>query len=142
LTHSVSLYIHFRLLLPPNEILPRAKFTLRPVLRSPIYGERYCTALEQWASAKHCGVEQRAPSIFGRAAITLGIGRNSSYVYCLLLFNFCSLYQVIRVSNRKSVDKYLSIPVSVSILKLWSGLIALPAPTKVVILLKVVRSVL
>jgi len=25
-------------------------------------------------SAKLCGVEQRAPSIFGRAAITLGIG--------------------------------------------------------------------
>ena len=30
------------------------------------------------ASAKHCGVEQRAPSIFGRAAITLGIGPHSS----------------------------------------------------------------
>jgi len=28
----------------------------------------------QWASAKLCGVEQRAPPIFGRAAITLGIG--------------------------------------------------------------------
>jgi len=27
-----------------------------------------------WASAKLCGVEQRAPPIFGRAAITLGIG--------------------------------------------------------------------
>ena len=26
------------------------------------------------ASAKLCGVEQRAPPIFGRAAITLGIG--------------------------------------------------------------------
>jgi len=26
------------------------------------------------ASAKLCGVEQRAPLIFGRAAITLGIG--------------------------------------------------------------------
>ena len=26
------------------------------------------------ASAKHCGVEQRAPPIFGRAAITLSIG--------------------------------------------------------------------
>ena len=28
----------------------------------------------QWASAKLCGVDQRAPPIFGRAAITLGIG--------------------------------------------------------------------
>ena len=27
--------------------------------------------LQQWASAKLCGVEQRAPPIFGRAAITL-----------------------------------------------------------------------
>ena len=27
-----------------------------------------------WASAKLCGVEQRAPPIFGRVAITLGIG--------------------------------------------------------------------
>jgi len=30
-------------------------------------------------SAKLCGVEQRAPSIFGRAAITLGIGSHSSW---------------------------------------------------------------
>jgi len=39
---------------------------------------RYCTVLQQWASAKLCGVEQRAPPIFGRAAITLGIGPHSS----------------------------------------------------------------
>jgi len=31
-----------------------------------------------WASAKLCGVEQRAPHIFGRAAITLGTGPHSS----------------------------------------------------------------
>ena len=36
--------------------------------------ERYCAALQYWASTKLCGVEQRAPPIFGRAAITLGIG--------------------------------------------------------------------
>jgi len=35
---------------------------------------RYCMVFEQSASAKLCGVDQRAPSIFGRAAITLGIG--------------------------------------------------------------------
>jgi len=29
---------------------------------------------QYWASAKLCGVEQRAPPIFGRAVITLGIG--------------------------------------------------------------------
>ena len=32
-----------------------------------------------------CGVEQRAPPIFGRAAIMLGIGPHSSFVcYCAL----------------------------------------------------------
>jgi len=40
--------------------------------------QRYCTALWQWASAKLCGVEQRAPPMFGRATITLGIGPHSS----------------------------------------------------------------
>ena len=36
--------------------------------------------IQQWASAKVCGVEQRAPPMFGRATITLGIGPHSSYV--------------------------------------------------------------
>jgi len=40
--------------------------------------QRYCTVLQQWASAKLCGVEQRAPPIFGRATIALGIGPHSS----------------------------------------------------------------
>jgi len=31
------------------------------------------------ASAKLCGIEQRASPIFGRAAITLGIGPHSSF---------------------------------------------------------------
>jgi len=35
----------------------------------------YCTELQYWASAKFCGVEQRAPPILGRASITLGIGQ-------------------------------------------------------------------
>ena len=33
------------------------------------------------ASAKLCGVKQSAPPIFGRAAITLGIGPHSSYIF-------------------------------------------------------------
>jgi len=37
--------------------------------------------LQYWASAKLCGVEQRAPPIFGRAAITLGIGPHSSLLH-------------------------------------------------------------
>ena len=39
------------------------------------------TLVQWWASAKLCGVEQRAPLIFGRAAITLGIGPHSSMIY-------------------------------------------------------------
>jgi len=35
-----------------------------------------------WASAKICGVEQRVPPIFGRAAITLGTGPHSSLYLC------------------------------------------------------------
>jgi len=42
--------------------------------------QRYCAAPQYWASAKLCGVEQRAPPIFDRAAITLGIGPHSSYL--------------------------------------------------------------
>jgi len=34
----------------------------------------------QWASAKTCRVEHRAPPIFGRAAITFGIGPHSSFI--------------------------------------------------------------
>ena len=43
---------------------------------------RYCTASEQCAPAKLCGVEQRAPAIFGRAAITFSIGPHSNFVHC------------------------------------------------------------
>jgi len=48
--------------------------------------QRYCTALQYWASAKLCGVEQRSPPISGRAAIALGIGPHSSFVLFLLSF--------------------------------------------------------
>ena len=50
--------------------------------------QRYCTVglLQQWASAKLCGVEQRVPSIFGRAAITLGIGPNSRLFLSFFFF--------------------------------------------------------
>jgi len=54
-----------------------------------LYCQRYCTALQQRASANVCGVVQRmelgnfrrrrAPPIFGWATITLGIGPHSSF---------------------------------------------------------------
>ena len=45
--------------------------------------QRYCTALQHWASTKFCGVEQMAPPIFGRAVHLLGIGPHS------FIFNIC-----------------------------------------------------
>ena len=39
----------------------------------------------------NCGVEQRAPPIFGRATITLGIGTHSSYLYFILIFRIMAL---------------------------------------------------
>jgi len=83
----VDYNIHFRRLLPGNGILPGAKFTLRPSSLALSYWQRYCTALEQWARAKFCGVEHRAPPrpIFGKATITLGIGPHSSLTFSLAL---------------------------------------------------------
>jgi len=68
----------FRRLLLRNGILPGAKFTLRPPSLALSYSQRYCTAVEQWPRAKLCGVEHRAPPIFCRATIRLGIGPHSS----------------------------------------------------------------
>ena len=53
-----TIYIHFRGLLPPDGIFPGAKFTLRPSLAFSYIWQRFCTALQQRASAKHCGVVQ------------------------------------------------------------------------------------
>jgi len=78
---AATLYIHFWRLLPRNGILPGAKFSLRPPSLALSYWQRYCTALEQWAWAKLCSVEHRAPPLFGRATITLGIGPHSSFDY-------------------------------------------------------------
>ena len=65
-----------------------------PIVRAPLQistvfasWPRYCTALQYWASAKLCGVEQRAPPIFGRAAIALGIGPHSSLFLKMSAYN-------------------------------------------------------
>jgi len=58
----------------------------KKVAKIAIWFQRYCTCtvLQQWTSAKLCGVEQRASPIFGRAAITLGRGPHSSA--CLIFY--------------------------------------------------------
>jgi len=62
-----------------RELCPVQYHVYVQVLRSPIaYWQRYCTALQQRASAKLCGVEQRARPIFNSMAITLGIGPHYS----------------------------------------------------------------
>jgi len=67
-------------LLPPNGILPGAKFTLRLSLAFSYIGSVTVqnSSSQQWASAKHCGLQQKAPPIFDMAAITFGIGPHSS----------------------------------------------------------------
>ena len=79
-------------------------------------------AVEQWAWAKLCGVEHRAPPIFGRATITFGIGPHSSCVLCCI-FNVCAVDSVVVVclqyymyvysyvmpqAIRDKVDEYLN----------------------------------
>jgi len=64
---------------------PRRKIHFASKSCAFLYWQRYCTALEYWASAKLCGVEQRAPPVFGSAAITLGIGPYSSFIGFFLL---------------------------------------------------------
>jgi len=53
--------------------------------------------LQQWASAKLCGVEQRAPPIFGRAAITLGIGPHSSLHYVIYIDSVLFIVKLIKL---------------------------------------------
>ena len=83
------MYIHFRVLLPPHTILPGAKFTLRPSFAFSCIGS--VTARHSsngrppnFAARTRNGItelSQRAPPIFDRAAITLGIGQHSSSIY-------------------------------------------------------------
>ena len=79
--------IHFWELLPPNGILPGAKFTLHPSLAS-LYWQHYCMALEQWALAKLCIV---VPSR-NRAVIPFDIGRLNCLVdlCCCLILKYLS----------------------------------------------------
>jgi len=67
---------------------------------------RYCTAFEQWAPAKLCCIEQRVPAIFGRAAITLGIGPHSS-CYLFTVSNSGLLSATKRVSTTPSQPRPL-----------------------------------
>jgi len=74
------IYIHFRKLLPINGILPGAKFTVRPSLAFSYisalgYTVRHSCSVRQ----PNRGVQQKAPPIFGRAAIMLGIDLKATF---------------------------------------------------------------
>jgi len=49
-------------------------------------------AFQYWASAKLCSVEQRAPSIFGRTAITFDIGPHSSFSIFYYFFTYFEIF--------------------------------------------------
>jgi len=86
--YTIYIYIHLRGLLPPSGILPCAKFTLPPSLAFSYIG-RVTARHSSSGRQPNCSVEQTALPIFGRAAITLGIGPHSSLIFVCLLFIIC-----------------------------------------------------
>ena len=76
--------------------------------------QRYCTARQYWTSAKLCGVDQRAPPIFGRATIMLGICPHSSLICVLPLWRI-NVPITVSLVYRSSLFCmfYLPIPLSV-----------------------------
>jgi len=87
---SGTLYIHFWGLLPLTEFcLVQTSLYVQGVLRSPILAALphdtpvagVCQTLRRRTRNGITELSQRAPPIFGRAVITLGIGPHSSYIY-------------------------------------------------------------
>jgi len=82
---AATLYMHFRGLLPPDRILPGGKFTFHPSLVFSYIGSVLLHGTPAAGDVRRCtrnGITElshRAPPIFSRAAITLGIGPHSSY---------------------------------------------------------------
>jgi len=70
-------------------------------------------ALWYWASAKLCDVEQRAPPIFGRAAITLGIGPHSSLLQiyiCIYVMHMKYTSGPTDVQTDRHTDTVITMP--------------------------------
>ena len=77
---ACALYIHFQGLLPHWRNIHRCKIHFASESCVLLYWQRHWMALEQWVSAKLCGIQHRATPIFGMAAITLGISPHSSFI--------------------------------------------------------------
>jgi len=79
-------------LLPPDGILPGAKFTLLPKYCVLLYWQRYCTALEQRPSAKIFGVLQGMElRNFRRGRHLYSAGRPSRWASARILVVFGSV---------------------------------------------------
>ena len=76
---SPGLVDYIFLLLPRNGILQGAKFTLHPSLELSYIGSITARHSSSGRQPK-CGVQQRAPPLFDRPAITSGIGPHSSFL--------------------------------------------------------------
>ena len=97
-----SLYMHFRGLLPPDGILPGAKFTLRPSLAFSYIGTVTVgyTALEHRASAKLCGVVQGIElRNFRRGCHLLGAARPSRWAHIVAFSERVARPSVCRLSS-------------------------------------------
>jgi len=58
--------------------------------------------------AKLCSVEQRAPPVFGRAAVTLSIGPHSGLIDIVHLSNFSALTLLVGCQEEHPACKKLS----------------------------------
>ena len=84
---AATLNVHFRGLLPLTVFLPDAKCTLRPILAFSYIGS--ITARHSSSGRQPCWTEGATYiPIFGRAAITFGIGPHLSYFSVTVLLNF------------------------------------------------------
>ena len=85
-------------------------------------GFRFLAALlhgiYQWASARVCGVEQRAPPTFGRATIPLGIGPHSSSFFFFFLLSFFSSPNL---SGRR-LDVYHTLAHGVALMRIQNAI--------------------
>ena len=76
--------VHFRGFLPRYRILSGARFTLHPPSLALSYFGSVTARHLSSGREPNCGIEHRAPPIFGRATIRLGIGPHCSFMLFLL----------------------------------------------------------
>ena len=88
--------------------------------------QRYCTVLQRMgASAKLCGVEQRAPPIFDRAAIALASAH--ILVVCVLLL-FLHLLHVNQIARQKRRAGCCDRSAAIRLYDLWQSFQAQTSP--------------